>query len=570
MWVNFGSYFVRAYAGTSEQAYWDVLTCLNDCFPAHRARRPFYIWPGLERDDKIISAHTFNARIQYMLAQGIDWAHVSLVPGLATRVSDPEQFPPMPPISPMLIHGGQRSVALAERENSSDSQRARRCRIDHDAPHGISPVSPLSPVSKTVSQYSQTHRGAHGGDRADVHPGKDDSPSTGSHATDNRASTREKRQYGAREDVTTQARAQDLDNGSTAVEGNTHEDILFSTQPHSTAPATGADIKLPGPQPGMDTAPVQDFTVVSSTTVTRMHDKTTKKRAASLPSPGDVWQYVEVTTEKRMRVALESFRYDTLSSRYHSRPIQVSSIRADTREWVCFSADDVSRTMQDLNLNTSLMDAAIALAAFPTHVHVLPAAGIGFLMDKLTRQPTSPVALRMFSVSKHVTCLLFVTVTRGRWICGELDVTSKANPRMRIYDSSGEGEQFRAKFQQGLSLLASLVAVEPESPFHGVNWTSVLMEYSRCVRHANLKDSGVFALFHLVRRAGGWPAYDDKVGDDPEHRRIFGSWLRMQVAEHFAYNVPLRLCRDLLAAFRPDAVLNFLPASPVRPSQSQS
>jgi hypothetical protein len=92
-WENMGFLSINLKTTDRVSEYRNALDMLTLHFKTSRTNRPFFIWPGEERDAPLQSPETFLSRLIFLnTCHGYKWAHISITPGLDYHIED-RRFP---------------------------------------------------------------------------------------------------------------------------------------------------------------------------------------------------------------------------------------------------------------------------------------------------------------------------------------------------------------------------------------------------------------------------------------------------------------------------------------------
>jgi hypothetical protein len=86
VWFNYGPIGIDIGLDNADMCYQKIQDCLHWHCPTNDPHRPFYIWPGPERDAVIDSSVALLSHISSASNAGFSWAHLSITPGLSCRL----------------------------------------------------------------------------------------------------------------------------------------------------------------------------------------------------------------------------------------------------------------------------------------------------------------------------------------------------------------------------------------------------------------------------------------------------------------------------------------------------
>jgi hypothetical protein len=88
-WENMGFLSINLKTTDRISQYRNALDMLTLHFETSRTNRPFFIWPGEERDAPLQSPETFLSRLIFLnTCHGYKWAHISITSGLDYHIED--------------------------------------------------------------------------------------------------------------------------------------------------------------------------------------------------------------------------------------------------------------------------------------------------------------------------------------------------------------------------------------------------------------------------------------------------------------------------------------------------
>jgi hypothetical protein len=85
-WINRGSIYVGGYEDSPQLAYDNIQSTLANHIPHGDTNRPFYIWPGRERNVPISCPLTLVTHLDTLTDVGWTWAHLSVALGLSRHL----------------------------------------------------------------------------------------------------------------------------------------------------------------------------------------------------------------------------------------------------------------------------------------------------------------------------------------------------------------------------------------------------------------------------------------------------------------------------------------------------